>query len=120
MFLKFLLAIRDVLLDEAWNSNELLDSMANSMHVKFEKYWAEPNIVLLIAVVLDPSMKMTFLRFYFHTVSADVEGRLRELRTTLNRIYEEYEKVVRSDKPSMTPQSDLNLAANGSGSGSFG
>ena len=116
LFIKFLLAIRDVLLDEAWNSNELLDSMANSMHVKFEKYWAEPNIVLLIAAVLDPSMKMTFLRFYFHTVSADVEGRLRELRTTLNRIYEEYEKVVRSDKPLMTPQSDLNLATNGSGS----
>jgi hypothetical protein len=43
--------------------------MANAMYGKFDKYWAEPNVVLLIAAVFDPSIKTTFIRFYFHIIS---------------------------------------------------
>jgi len=50
LFLKMLLAIRDVLLDETWNTNELLNEFANRMYIKFQKYWTNPNMVLLIAV----------------------------------------------------------------------
>ena len=42
-------AIRDVLLDETWNSNELLNELADAMYVKFEKYWSKPSIVLLFS-----------------------------------------------------------------------
>jgi hypothetical protein len=93
--LNFLLAIRDVLLDESWNSYELLNLMVNAMYGKFDKYWSELNLVLFIATVLDPSMKMAFIRFYFRTISANVEGKIRDLRTSLMRIYEDYEKVVK-------------------------
>jgi hypothetical protein len=65
--------------------------MANAMYGKFDKYWSEPNLVLFIATVLDPSMKMTFIRFYFHTISANVKGKMRDLRASLKRIYEQYE-----------------------------
>jgi hypothetical protein len=65
LFLKMVLAIRDVLLDETWNTNELLNALAETMYVKFEKYWSKPNIVLLIAAVLDPSLKTDYIKFYF-------------------------------------------------------
>jgi len=68
LFLKMVLAIRVVLLDDTWNSNELLNAIADAMHTKFQKYWAQPNMVLLIAAVLDPSQKLDFIKFYFYTV----------------------------------------------------
>ena len=58
--MKLVLAIQNVLLDERWNQDELLKEMARVMYVKFEKYWSKPNVVLLIAAVLDPSQKFNF------------------------------------------------------------
>ena len=70
MFLKMMMAIRDELLDEAWNANSLLNELAEAMYLKFEKYWAAPSIILLIATTLDPSMKADFVKFYFMTVES--------------------------------------------------
>jgi len=33
-----LMAVRDVLLDETWNTNELLNELAEAMYTKFQKY----------------------------------------------------------------------------------
>ena len=95
LFLKMLLAIRDVLLDETWNTNELLNELADRMHTKFQKYWTNPNIALLIAAVLDPSMKTDFIKFYFHTIGEHVDLKMRELKRYLKKYYQEYEKIVR-------------------------
>ena len=70
MFLKMMMAIRDELLDEAWNANSLLNELAEAMYLKFEKYWTAPSIILLIATTLDPSMKADFVKFYFMTVES--------------------------------------------------
>ena len=43
------------------------------MYTKFQKYWAQPNMVLLIAVVLDPSKKLDLIKFYFYTIGENVE-----------------------------------------------
>lgn len=108
LFLKMLLVIRSVLLDEVWNSNELLNEMANSMHTKFEKYWANPNMVLLIAVVLDPTMKAEFIKFYFYTVGENVDLKMRDLKKYLKKYYLEYEKIVRSHSlPVFIPNEEL-------------
>jgi hypothetical protein len=37
MFVKMMMAIRDVLIDETWNSNSLLSALAEAMYTKFEK-----------------------------------------------------------------------------------
>jgi hypothetical protein len=96
VFLKMLLVIRGVLLDENYNSNELLNEMANVMYTKFKKYWINPNIVLLIAAVLDPSMKTKFVKFYFYTVGDNVDMKMRELKRYLKKYYLEYKKIMRS------------------------
>jgi len=67
------------------------------MYTKFEKYWAAPSMILLIAAVLDPSMKADFVKFYFMTVeSAKVQEKMRELKQYLNQYYLEYERIVRN------------------------
>jgi len=98
LFLKMLMAVRDVLLDETWNTNELLNELAEAMYTKFQKYWAAPSMVLLIAAVLDPSMKADFVRFFYLTVeNAEAEAKMRELRQYLKKYYLEYERVVRNN-----------------------
>ncbi|KAK3126865.1 hypothetical protein QOZ80_7AG0564260 [Eleusine coracana subsp. coracana] len=106
------LTIRDVLLDDTWNSDELLNAMANAMYIKFEKYWAKPNIVLLVVAVLDPCMKMDFLKFYFYTIAENVEEKMRDLRTSLNKFYVEVSlesafsaagRILGKDRTSLAP-----------------
>ena len=98
LFLKMLMAVRDVLLDETWNTNELLNVLAEAMYTKFQKYWAAPSMVLLIAAVLDPSMKADFVRFFYLTVeNTEAEAKMRELRQYLKKYYLEYERVVRNN-----------------------
>uniref|UniRef100_J3LF36 HAT C-terminal dimerisation domain-containing protein n=1 Tax=Oryza brachyantha TaxID=4533 RepID=J3LF36_ORYBR len=111
LFLKLVLAIRDVLLDERWLKDMLLHEMANTMYVKFQKYWDEPNIVLKIAAVMDPTQKLDYLKFYFHTIGLNVGEKITELRRFLDKYYLEYEKVVRSrELPTFTERDKHNLA----------
>jgi hypothetical protein len=39
--------------------------MASQMISKFEKYWSELNLVLVIAVVLDPRYKLRLVKYYY-------------------------------------------------------
>jgi len=55
-------------------------------------------MVLLIATVLDPSMKADFVRFFYLTVeNTEAEAKMRELRQYLKKYYLEYERVVRNN-----------------------
>ena len=55
-------------------------------------------MILLIAVVLDPSMKADFVRFFYLTVeNAKAEAKMRELRQYLKKYYLEYERIVRNN-----------------------
>jgi hypothetical protein len=106
LFLNMLMAVRDVLLDETWNT-------------KFQKYWAVPSIVLLIAVVLDPSMKADFVRFFYLTVeNAEVEAKMRELRQYLKKYYLEYERVVRNNTGSVFVSYEEEVLSQGESSSS--
>ncbi|CAO2168768.1 unnamed protein product [Urochloa humidicola] len=76
------------------------------MYEKFAKYWSKPNTALLIAAVLDPSMKTDYLKFYFYTISADVDVEMKELRRYLRRYYREYERTVRSTSQVLNPTNE--------------
>lgn len=75
-----LLVIRDVLPNESWDMHELLNELANVMHVKFKKYRKNPNIALPIAIVLDPCMKADFIKLCLFTVGEDVEVEMKGLK----------------------------------------
>lgn len=121
MFLKMMMAIRDELLDEAWNANSLLNELAEAMYLKFEKYWTAPSIILLIATTLDPSMKADFVKFYFMTVeSAQVEEKMRELMRYLNQYYLEYERIVRNSGGPVFTSHEEEVLSQGNSSSSSG
>ncbi|XP_010527601.1 PREDICTED: zinc finger BED domain-containing protein RICESLEEPER 2-like [Tarenaya hassleriana] len=48
--------------------DEMIESMANNMKEKFDKYWEEYNITFALAAVLDPRMKLELLEFAYNEV----------------------------------------------------
>ena len=45
--------------------------MAESMLTKFNSYWANVNVVMTIATILDPRHKMKLLEFYYPNIYGD-------------------------------------------------
>ncbi|XP_028118778.1 zinc finger BED domain-containing protein RICESLEEPER 2-like [Camellia sinensis] len=53
------------------DNDPILSSMAKKMKERFDKYWGNGdkiNLLLYVAVVLDPRRKMTYLQFCFSTI----------------------------------------------------
>ena len=53
------------------SSNEMISTMAESMLAKFNSYWANVNVVMVVAVILDPRYKMRLLEFYYPNIYGD-------------------------------------------------
>ncbi len=80
------------------------------MRVKYEKYWENVdnmNMLIYVAVVLDPQYKLAFLEFALEDMYAektDVGANMKiKVKSTISELFEEYKKIVQ-------PQSaELNL-----------
>ena len=45
--------------------NEMISTMAESMFAKFNSYWANVNLVMVVVAILDLRYKMKLLEFYY-------------------------------------------------------
>jgi hypothetical protein len=80
------------------NDNQSIASMAFNMKSKYDRYWGNPNgvnMILLIAVVLDPRSKLDYvnhyLGYFFEKETADVLK--STLLSSLKSIYREYQGI---------------------------
>jgi hypothetical protein len=64
IYLEEIWGIRELLLDESNQRDDFLKAICNEMKLKFDKYWDQPNKVLLIASLLDPRYKVHFMKYY--------------------------------------------------------
>lgn len=64
IYLEEVWGIRELLLDDSNQSDRFLKGICNDMKSKFDKYWAQPNKILLIASLLDPRYKIPFIKYY--------------------------------------------------------
>ena len=83
--------------DERVGSRETLVGMARKMKKKFDKYWGKVesmNMMMFIAIVLDPRFKLRYVRFCFSEIfDSVVEEELTNMvRDVVNRAFVEYEK----------------------------
>ncbi|KAA0042176.1 zinc finger BED domain-containing protein RICESLEEPER 2-like [Cucumis melo var. makuwa] len=79
----------------AGSANALLVGMANNMKAKFEKYWGNNernNLLLYVAIVLDPRKKLRFVSFclknFFGPEVAESMGNVEE--QCCRRLFHEY------------------------------
>ncbi|KAF7820822.1 zinc finger BED domain-containing protein RICESLEEPER 2-like [Senna tora] len=74
------------------NSDSLIKEMATRMKSKFDKYWKDYSVILAIAAVLDPQMKLEVLRFSFKKLDVDTfEEKMDFIKSKLYDLYAQYE-----------------------------
>ncbi|KAK4426828.1 Zinc finger BED domain-containing protein RICESLEEPER 4 [Sesamum alatum] len=90
---KKLKSLVKVLLDEkSSDSDGFIRDMVAKIKIKFDKYWGETNLLMSIAVILDPRCKMKALEFCFLELysSKKVEREISSVRKALHELYSEY------------------------------
>ncbi|KAH0691482.1 hypothetical protein KY289_018840 [Solanum tuberosum] len=80
---------------ETRSGDPLLSNMAKHMEKKFTKYWGDfddMNMLLFVAIVLDPRYKFKYVEFLFKIFYKPVEGvdRSTKVNNTLSLLYTHY------------------------------
>ncbi|XP_077251986.1 zinc finger BED domain-containing protein RICESLEEPER 2-like [Tasmannia lanceolata] len=85
-------AIQEHLLGMAIHEDVSINQMATKMQSNFDKYWRECNVMLAIAVVLDPRYKLKYLSFMYHLIYAtdEAESQVSLVKYEAFKIYDEY------------------------------
>ncbi|XP_057769071.1 zinc finger BED domain-containing protein RICESLEEPER 1-like [Salvia miltiorrhiza] len=74
--------------------------MVTKMKVRFDKYWSECNLLMCIAVVLDPRFKMFIIDWCFKDIYSTTEAAERRIAflETLHLLYNEYVEADEANK----------------------
>ena len=105
--------IEKFLLDNVNNEDGLIKEMTCNMKKKFDKYWSEYSILLAMAAVFDPRLKLTMLAFSYQSMDPNsYEEKINVVRAKLFQLYEEYaKKSPTSSQIEQQPQSSNSLAS---------
>jgi hypothetical protein len=111
----------DIFFHEAWklqlelanataHEDPDVSSIAEDMHETFDKYWKDCNLVLAIAVVMDPRFKMKLVEFSYSKIyGVDAAKYVKVVNDSVHELYKEY---VAQPLP-LTPAYVEQPAANG-------
>ncbi|KAL6602693.1 hypothetical protein ACP70R_043054 [Stipagrostis hirtigluma subsp. patula] len=139
-FIPSVLSARFALSNPAWQSNEVIKKLAAAMQVKFEKYWDpdeddypirattesrtrkkkqeyDINRALVIATLLDPRRKMTYVEFFYRKVSKSVDQYQTRVDSALNwfkEYFAVYEQRLRTNGTYQMPHSSQDSRSVGS------
>ena len=107
-------AIEQILCDWAKNSDPCLSVMAMKMKEKFDKYWGnidKMNMMLVVAVVLDPRYKLKYVKYCYNLIYASdkVNDLVRRVRELMNRMYVHYQML---DSTSSTTPNRMSEGSN--------
>nr|XP_023879509.1 zinc finger BED domain-containing protein RICESLEEPER 1-like [Quercus suber] len=71
MYFTLVCELKIALNEWSLSSNEMISMMIESMLAKFNSYWANVNVVMAIAAILDPRYKIKLLKFYYPNIFSD-------------------------------------------------
>ncbi|XP_050888662.1 zinc finger BED domain-containing protein RICESLEEPER 2-like [Lathyrus oleraceus] len=86
-----------LVLDQAiQDESDFMKEMAKAMKGKFDKYWSQCNLVMSLASVLDPRIKMMGVKMCFPLIYPEVEARknIENVRIALDDMYKEYADIL--------------------------
>ncbi|KAM3201087.1 hypothetical protein P3L10_033450 [Capsicum annuum] len=91
--------LQSIIVNYSKCDDSILIDMAKKMKVKFDRYWgdfSDMNMLLFVAVVLDPRYKMKYVEFLFKKYYNFVEGCAKsdKVRDTLTSLYAHYKSSI--------------------------
>ncbi|KAL3344779.1 hypothetical protein AABB24_023960 [Solanum stoloniferum] len=91
LYLPNIWRIEMLLVEHKRSKDPMMTEMATSMLKKFKKYWESYNIILSIAMVLDPRYKLNFVKFCFSKLNSDsADQKVKVIEDNLKLLFEEY------------------------------
>ncbi|KAJ4957691.1 hypothetical protein NE237_024802 [Protea cynaroides] len=73
------------------NKDDCIRSMVFSMRLKFEKYWNETGLFMMLGVILDPRYKMEFIVYALSAIYGDdADYYIKKVQFDVADIYSEY------------------------------
>jgi hypothetical protein len=74
--------------------------MGEAMLDKFNKYWEEPNNVMVIATILDPRYKLKYIKWGFRRIYSEEKAtsEYNLIETELDKLYDTYDMHHRHEK----------------------
>ncbi|BAF18359.1 zinc finger BED domain-containing protein RICESLEEPER 3 isoform X1 [Oryza sativa Japonica Group] len=73
------------------HEDPIFRSTAKIMHERFDKYWKDCNLVLAIAVVMDPRFKMKLVEFSYSKIhSVEAAKYVKVVDDAIHELYSEY------------------------------
>eukprot|EP00256_Glycine_max_P070816 XP_025985411.1 zinc finger BED domain-containing protein DAYSLEEPER-like [Glycine max] len=86
-------------------------NMTVLMMEKFGKYWSDYNVILSIAMILDPRMKLEALRFYYSKLDASTcDEKINNIKENMYKLFDEYEYInYVSQNVNVNGKSELDL-----------
>jgi hypothetical protein len=88
------------------SDDKVIRDMSLDMMVKFEKYWTNYSVVLAFGAILDPRLKVKFLKYCYTKLDAlTAEAKLGNLMRKFKRLYEEYVKYFANQNISLSQSS---------------
>ncbi|XP_075665725.1 zinc finger BED domain-containing protein RICESLEEPER 2-like [Castanea sativa] len=116
MYFTLVCEMKIVLNEWSLSSNEMISRIAKSMLTKFNSYWADVNVVMAVAAILDPKYKMKFLQFYYPNIYGDNSDlEIEKIKNLCYGLLDEYgdvdESPVDNEGSSHMPVSTSNYVA---------
>lgn len=115
IFYPHVVSMKIALIKAKESTDETFHAMGIAMMEKFDKYWEEPNNLMVIATFLDPRYKMIFVQWCLKQIygaeRAKVEIELVEQE--LESLYEKYdaEKKQAEQRPSSSSHKSSSMAS---------
>ncbi|WOL14226.1 zinc finger BED domain-containing protein RICESLEEPER 2-like [Canna indica] len=115
----------NLFLPEVWKIKQLLEltivddceymkAMAFKMKDKFDKYWGECNLLMIIASILDPRYKMQLVIFCFSKIYLNEFEAKMKIDVVKDAIYDLYNYYVEMHKSQQPSQTNMDSGPSGS------
>lgn len=89
-----------------------LSKMSQRMKMKFDKHWINYNVTLAFGAILDPRMKLDFIKFCYSKIDASTcHEKLENVKTKLYDLFEEYASNTHASSTSSHSMSNLLIQA---------
>nr|GEU68328.1 hypothetical protein [Tanacetum cinerariifolium] len=92
LYLKEVYKVKQIIDKSALLRNEFICEMTEAVKEKFDEYWGECHLLMAIAVVLDPRMKMWYVTFFYKKLylANEVLNNTKEVLNALDHMFKEY------------------------------
>jgi hypothetical protein len=100
MFYPHIVNVKIALKEACRSTNPALKTMREALLDKFNKYWEEPNNVMVIATIRDPRYKLKYIKWGFRRIYSEEKAtsEYNLIETELAKLYENYDMHHRQEK----------------------